>query len=86
MPAAIGAANEVLKITSVASGVQTMSWGSGGGGAHTEQEWTVYTNHTPTAAVSDTSAFMFTRKIDSNNDGLYIQMWKNAASTTIQIA
>ena len=61
-------------------------WAAGGGGAHTEQEWDVYTTHTPTAAVADTSAYMFTEKIDSNNDGLYIQIWKNGASETVQIA
>ena len=61
-------------------------WAAGGGGAHTQQEWDVYTSHTPTAAVADTSAYMFTEKIDTNNDGLYIQIWKNGASTTVQIA
>jgi hypothetical protein len=57
-----------------------------GGGAHTQQQWTVYTTHTPTAAVADTSAYMFTRKIDTNNDGLYITLWKNGASQVVQIA
>jgi len=78
-----GTAGQTLKMN---SGATAPEWGAGGGGAHTEQEWDVYTTHTPSAAVADTDAFMFTRKIDSNNDGLYIQIWKNGASTTVQIA
>jgi hypothetical protein len=83
MPAATGSSGQVLKMSSSAN---VLEWGTAGGGAHTEQEWDVYTTHTPSAAVADTDAFMFTRKIDSNNDGLYIQIWKNGASTTVQIA
>ena len=56
------------------------------GGAHTEQAWDVYTTHTGTTTASDGTAYMFTRKIDSNNDGLYIMLWKNGASTEVQIA
>ena len=63
-----------------------MKWAAGGGGAHTEQEWDVYAPLTPTPAVANTEAYMFTRKIDTDNDGLYIQMWKNGASETVQIA
>ena len=78
-----GPAGQSLKMN---SGATAPEWAAGGGGAHTEQEWDVYTTHTPSAAVADTDAFMFTRKIDTNNDGLYIQIWKNGASTTVQIA
>ena len=78
-----GTAGQSLKMN---SGATAPEWAAGGGGAHTEQEWDVYTTHTPSAAVADTDAFMFTRKIDTNNDGLYIQIWKNGASTTVQIA
>ena len=56
------------------------------GGAHTEQQWDVYTTKTGTAATADGSAYMFTKVIDSNNDGLYIMLWKNGASTEVQIA
>ena len=78
-----GTAGQALQMN---SGATAPEWAAGGGGAHTEQEWDVYTTHTPSAAVADTDAFMFTRKIDTNNDGLYIQIWKNGASTTVQIA
>ena len=63
-----------------------LEWGTAGGGNHTEQGWDVYTTHTPTATTSDGIAYMFARKIDSNNDGLYITLWKNGASTEVQIA
>ena len=62
------------------------TWGAGGGGNHTEQGFDVYTTHTPTATTSDGVAYMFARKIDSNNDGLYITLWKNGASQEVQIA
>ena len=74
----------VLTADSTAAG--GMKWAAGGGGAHTEQEWDVYASLTPTPAVANTEAYMFTRKIDTDNDGLYIQMWKNGASETVQIA
>ena len=63
-----------------------LTWADGGGGAHTEQGWDVYTTHTGTTTASDGTAYMFARKIDSNNDGLYIMLWKNGASTEVQIA
>jgi len=63
-----------------------LTWASAGGGAHTEQGWDVYTTHTGTATTSDGTAQMFARKIDSNNDGLFIMLWKNGASTEVQIA
>ena len=63
-----------------------LTWASAGGGAHTEQGWDVYTTHTGSTTASDGTAYMFARKIDSNNDGLYIMLWKNGASTEVQIA
>jgi len=77
---AVGSNTHVLTL---AGGVPTWAAPSGGG-AHTQQQWTVYTTHTPTAAVADTSAYMFTRKIDTNNDGLYITLWKNGASQEVK--
>ena len=56
------------------------------GGNHTEQGWDVYTTHTGTATTADGVAQMFARRIDANNDGLYIMLWKNGASTEVQIA
>ena len=78
-------AGEVLTF---AVGASAPSWAAGGGGAHTEQEWTVYdpTSFTPTPAVANTEAYMYTEEIDSDNDGLFIQMWKNGASQAVQIA
>ena len=61
-------------------------WATGGGGNHTQQGFDVYTTHTPTASTSDGVGYMFARKIDSNNDGLYITLWKNGASQEVQIA
>jgi hypothetical protein len=63
-----------------------LTWASAGGGAHTEQGWDVYTTHTGTATTADGTAYMFSKVIDSNNDGLYIMLWKNGASTEVQIA
>jgi len=63
-----------------------LTWASAGGGAHTEQGWDVYTTHTGTATTADGTAYMFSRRIDANNDGLYIMLWKNGASTEVQLA
>jgi len=76
-----GSDGQVLKTDS-----GSLAWGEGGGGDHTEQGFDVYTTHTPTATTSDGVAYMFARKIDSNNDGLYITLWKNGASQEVQIA
>ena len=78
-----GTAGQALKMN---SGATAPEWGASGGGAHTEQGWDVYTTHTGTTTASDGTAYMFARKIDSNNDGLYIMLWKNGASTEVQIA
>ena len=83
MPGATGTQGQVLKMSSTSN---TLEWGTAGGGNHTEQGFDVYTTHTPTATTSDGIAYMFARKIDSNNDGLYITLWKNGASQEVQIA
>ena len=62
-----------------------LTWAAAGG-THTEQGWDVYTSHTGSTTASDGTAYMFARRIDSNNDGLYIMLWKNGASTEVQIA
>ena len=63
-----------------------LTWAASGGGDHTEQGWDIYTTHTGTTTASDGTAYMFARKIDTNNDGLFIMLWKNGASTEVQIA
>jgi len=63
-----------------------LTWASAGGGNHTEQGFDVYTTHTGSTTSADGVAYMFTKVIDSNNDGLYIMLWKNGASTEVQIA
>lgn len=83
MPGATGTQGQVLKMSSTSN---TLEWGTAGGGNHTEQGFDVYTTHTPTSTTSDGIAYMFARKIDSNNDGLYITLWKNGASQEVQIA
>jgi len=85
-PAAVATGTATHVLTSNGAGAAPTFQAPSGGGAHTQQQWTVYTTHTPTAAVADTSAYMFTRKIDTNNDGLYITLWKNGTSQVVQIA
>jgi hypothetical protein len=63
-----------------------LTWVASGGGNHTEQGFDVYTTHTGTGTTADGIAYMFSRRIDANNDGLYIMLWKNGASTEVQIA
>jgi len=75
-----------LALKSDSSTATGLAWGTAGGGNHTEQGFDVYTTHTPTSTTSDGIAYMFARKIDSNNDGLYITLWKNGASQEVQIA
>ena len=60
---------------------------SGGGGMDPEIDATVQVvGYTPTAATQNATGYMFTRKIDANNDGLYITLWKNGSSQVVQIA
>ena len=63
-----------------------LTWAAASGGNHTEQGFDVYTTHTGTGTTADGIAYMFSRRIDANNDGLYIMLWKNGASTEVQIA
>ena len=61
--------------------------GGGGGGMDPEIAATVQVvGYTPTAATQNATGYMFTRKIDANNDGLYITLWKNGSSQVVQIA
>ena len=84
MPGATGAQGEVLKMSSTSN---TLEWGTAGGGAHDEQEWDIYTTKTGTASSGLTgSAYMFTKKIDAYNSGLFITLFKNGSSKEVQIA
>lgn len=61
--------------------------GGGGGGMDPEIDATVQVvGYTPTAATQNSKGYMFVRKIDANNDGLYITLWKNGSSQVVQIA
>tara|TARA_R110000737_G_scaffold4326_1_gene14204 strand:+ start:2434 stop:3330 length:897 start_codon:yes stop_codon:yes gene_type:complete len=61
--------------------------GGGGGGMDPEIDAAVQVvGYTPTAATQNATGYMFTRKIDANNDGLYITLWKNGSSQVVQIA
>ena len=77
---AIGTAGQALKVN---SGATAPEWGIAGG-AHTTQDWTVQGSapSNPSAGV----AVMYTKTIDSNNEGLYIKMKKNGAVTEVQVA
>ena len=83
LPAAIGAAGDALKVTSVAGAVQTMEWDSAGGGAHVTQEWTATT---APANPSTGTGIMYMKTIDSNNEGLFMKMRKNGQTEEVQIA
>jgi hypothetical protein len=66
---------------------ETGGAGGGGGGMDPEIDGTVQVvGYTPTAATQNATAYMFTRKIDTNNDGLFITLWKNGSSQVVQIA
>ena len=86
MPTAKGAVGEVLKINAESGGVQTMEWGSGGGGAHTVQELTSQSSGTDPSITAGTNAKMYVKYVDANNDGLFIKIKKNASATVVQIA
>ena len=75
------------QVLTFSSGATIPSWTApSGGGNHTEQGFDVYTSHTGTATTSDGVAQMFARRIDANNDGLFIMLWKNGQSQEVQIA
>jgi hypothetical protein len=81
---AVGADGLVLKADSTeATG---LIWGSAGGAMSPEIDGTVQADtYTPTAATQNATAYMFVRKIDTNNDGLFITLWKNGSSQVVQI-
>lgn len=78
-------AGEVLTFATSAS---APSWvAASGGGMAPEIDGTVQADtYTPTAATQNSTAYMFVRKIDTNNDGLFITLWKNGSSQVVQIA
>ena len=78
-------AGEVLTFATSAS---APSWvAASGGGMAPEIDGTVQAvNYTPSAATQNATAYMFVRKIDTNNDGLFITLWKNGSSQVVQIA
>lgn len=89
LPAAIGAAGDALKVTSVAGTVQTMEWDSAGGGAEATPvlQAVGYSAVNQSPATEGSSAVsIFVKTIDANNQGLYIRIKKNAAYTDVQIA
>ena len=86
MPTVKGAVGEVLKINAESGGVQTMEWGTGGGGAHTIQEFTSQSTGTDPSITAGTNAKIYVKYVDANNDGLFIKLKKNASATVVQIA
>jgi predicted transcriptional regulator len=90
LPAAIGAAGEALKVTSVAGTTQTMEWGTAGGLGDeltTKLQAVGYSAANQSPATEGTSAVsFFVKTIDSNNQGVYVRIKKNNAYTDVQIA
>jgi hypothetical protein len=85
MPNAIGAADEVLKITSVASGVQTMEWGSGGGGSTATHDFIKQISTYVPADPSDTTRKIYIRSVDSNNEGVFAKIAKNGSTNYVEV-
>tara|TARA_B110001454_G_scaffold23192_1_gene22757 strand:+ start:2727 stop:3551 length:825 start_codon:yes stop_codon:yes gene_type:complete len=90
-------AGDWIALTSSGHGGKTLQMNTGatapewatasGGGMDPEIAGTVKAEtYTPTAATQNATAYMFVRKIDSNNDGLFITLWKNGSSQVVQIA
>lgn len=73
-------AGEVLTFASSAS---APSWEAGGGGAHTEQDFTVQAGHATDP--SSGTATLYVKTIDSNNEGLFIKMKKNGNIQFVQV-
>ena len=71
----------VLKALASASG--GLTWGTGGGGAHTEQDFTVQSAHA--ADPSSSVATLYVKTIDTNNEGLFIKMKKNGSIIYVQV-
>jgi hypothetical protein len=86
MPAAIGVADKVLKITSVASGVQTMEWGSAGGGSTATHDFIKSTNtsYQPSDPV-DTTRKIYIKQIDSSNEGVFALIAKNGSTNYVEV-
>ena len=56
---------------------------SSGGGAHTEQDFTVQAGHATDPASG--TATLYVKTIDSNNEGLFIKMKKNGSIQFVQV-
>ena len=94
LPAAIGAAGEALKVTSIAGAVQTMEWGSAGGAVEplldaVSLQNSSYVAPTYTSRAINTASEpiqLWVKDIDTNNQGVYMRIKKNGAYTDVQIA
>ena len=82
LPNADGSNGQVMKT----DGSGNLTWGTAGGGAHTIQEWTTQSSSTDPSITAGTNAKLYVRTVDSNNDGLFIKIKKNATATVVQIA
>ena len=67
-------------------GSGNLTWGTAGGGALTIQELTTQSSSTDPSITAGTNAKLYVRTVDSNNDGLFIKIKKNATATVVQIA
>ena len=76
----VGAEDTVLTVD--ASG--DVGWEApSGGGAHTEQDFTVQSGHASNP--SSGTAVLYVKTIDSNNEGLFIKMKKNGSIQFVQV-
>jgi hypothetical protein len=81
-PSALAAGANDTVLTMDASG--DVGWESpSGGGAHTEQDFTVQSGHATDP--SSGTATLYVKTIDSNNEGLFIKMKKNGSIQFVQV-
>tara|TARA_R110002012_G_C11673802_1_gene613389 strand:- start:1720 stop:4017 length:2298 start_codon:yes stop_codon:yes gene_type:complete len=91
LPAAVGAEDTVLKMSSTSG---TLVWGSAGGGATATHDYTLQAYNYSGGGASGTTRSVYIRPLttsggaeDTNNEGVFVKIKKNGtADTEVQIA